>query len=52
MIGLSLIGPTGSGKSTVARHIEEAFGAEIVKVAKPLYDLQGIFYSQVSAILA
>ncbi|MBL3559444.1 hypothetical protein [Rhodovulum sulfidophilum] len=44
MIGISLIGPTGSGKSTIARHIERTYGAEVIKVAKPLYDFQAALY--------
>ncbi|GAA0896208.1 AAA family ATPase [Virgisporangium aurantiacum] len=37
-------GPTGSGKTTVARHVAERYGAELVKASEPLHRLQRMFY--------
>jgi hypothetical protein len=39
-----LYGPTGSGKSTIAKHLVKKYGAELVKVSAPLHRLQGMFY--------
>jgi hypothetical protein len=41
---LCLYGPTGSGKSTIARYLVDRHGADLVKVADPLYRLQEHFY--------
>lgn len=41
---ICLYGPTGSGKSTVARYLVDMFEAELIKVAAPLYELQDAFY--------
>ncbi|RMQ99830.1 dephospho-CoA kinase [Pseudomonas syringae group genomosp. 7] len=48
---LALVAPSGSGKSTTARLLREYFEAaglsvELVKLAQPLYELQGMFYEQ------
>jgi hypothetical protein len=44
MIRLCLYGATGSGKTTIARHLSSSYGAVLMKVADPLYQLQGHFY--------
>lgn len=44
---LCLVAPTGSGKSTVAKYISRVYGGEILKIAKPLYELQHHFYRQI-----
>lgn len=48
---LALVAPSGSGKSTTAQllreHFEEAgLSVEVIKLAQPLYELQGMFYEQ------
>nr|WP_311138718.1 dephospho-CoA kinase [Pseudomonas amygdali] len=49
--------PSGSGKSTTAQllreHFEEAgLSVEVIKLAQPLYELQGMFYEQAGVELA
>jgi energy-coupling factor transporter ATP-binding protein EcfA2 len=41
---ICLFGPTGSGKSTIARHLTNTYDAELIKIAEPLYRLQRVFY--------
>ena len=47
VLKLCLLGPTGSGKSSIAKYIAAETGAEIIKVAKPLYEMQAAFYQQI-----
>jgi dCTP deaminase len=44
-IKLCLFGPTGSGKTTLARYIAERYGAIVVRIAAPLYLMQDHFYA-------
>ena len=41
---ICLFGPTGSGKSTIARHLASRYGAEVISVAEPLHRLQDLIY--------
>jgi hypothetical protein len=44
---LALYGPTGSGKTTLARHLVEAHGAALVKIADPLYAIHDYYYQAI-----
>jgi energy-coupling factor transporter ATP-binding protein EcfA2 len=41
---ICLFGPTGSGKSTIARHLASRYGGEVIGVAEPLHRLQELIY--------
>lgn len=41
---ICLYGPSGSGKSTIADYIVKKYGAELFKIADPLYKIQKCFY--------
>lgn len=43
---LSLVGPTGSGKSTLAQKLTQSYAFEIIKIARPLYEMQEYFYAR------
>lgn len=47
VVRLCLIGPTGSGKSTIAKFVARHYGGEVLKIAEPLYDLQQSFYQKI-----
>ncbi|WP_155889339.1 hypothetical protein [Cucumibacter marinus] len=44
---MSLIGPTGSGKSTIANHLVTRLNGRLLKIAAPLYELQRHFYATI-----
>lgn len=46
---ICLYGPTGSGKTTIARHLVRRYGGELIKVATPLYAMQNWFYAMMGA---
>ena len=43
---ISLIAPSGYGKSTAIEIIKEYYDIENIKIGKPLYDLQDEFYNK------
>lgn len=45
---LVLIAPSGSGKSTAAQYLKTYYQAEIVKLATPLYQMQGEIYKKLN----
>ncbi|MBI6705392.1 ATP-binding protein [Pseudomonas viridiflava] len=50
-VRLALVAPSGSGKSTTAQLLGQYFqragmSVDVIKLAEPLYELQGIFYEQ------
>lgn len=48
---MCFIGPTGVGKSTAAALVRDIVaGAELVKVAAPLYEIQDLIYQRVGAM--
>ncbi|ALU60657.1 dephospho-CoA kinase [Pseudomonas syringae] len=54
---LALVAPSGSGKSTTAELLREYFetaglSVEVIKLAQPLYELQGMFYAQAGVQVA
>jgi cytidine deaminase len=56
-VRLCVVGPSGSGKSTVVSGLRRQFEAlgcsvETLKLAQPLYDLQGRFYDTIGRALA
>jgi gluconate kinase len=44
VLRISLYGPTGSGKSTIARYITTKYNAELVKISDPLHRFQAVLY--------
>ena len=40
VLKLCFIAPTGFGKSTAANYLKKAYDADVIKLAKPLYELQ------------
>jgi len=48
---ISLIGPTGVGKSTLARRVAERFDGVVIKIAEPLYRLQEEFYRRIGKMV-
>jgi hypothetical protein len=44
---ICLYGPTGSGKTTLARQLVKHHGAELIKIAEPLYQLQDSIYGMI-----
>ena len=43
---ISIIGQTGNGKTTTAKIIEKHFKSKIIKLAKPLYEIQKDIYDK------
>ncbi|MBV1849562.1 AAA family ATPase [Catellatospora tritici] len=41
---ICLYGPTGSGKTTIARHLVRRYDGELIKIAEPLHRFQQMFY--------
>mgnify|MGYP002509296125 CR=1 FL=1 len=37
---ICFLAPSGYGKSTASKFIESEFNAKVIKIGKPLYDLQ------------
>lgn len=42
----SFVGPTGSGKTTIANKVAIHFDAQIIKIAAPIHELQSHFYNR------
>ncbi len=47
-IVIGLLGETGSGKDTVANHLEEKYGAKLRRFANPIKDTLSIFFDKLS----
>lgn len=45
---ITFIAPSGYGKSTAIEIIKEFYDIENIKIGKPLYDLQDIFYKKIN----
>ena len=45
---LGLVGETGSGKDTVANHLRDAYGAELVRISDPIKKALVLFYDRPS----
>lgn len=43
---ICFLAPSGYGKSTASKFIESEFNAKVIKIGKPLYDLQSEFYNR------
>ena len=48
---ISLIAPSGYGKSTAIEIIKEYYDVENIKIGKPLYDLQEEFYKKIDKVI-
>lgn len=44
---ICFLAPSGYGKSTASEFIKSEFNASVVKIAKPLYELQSDFYKKI-----
>lgn len=42
---VSLVGPTGAGKTTIAKELLGIFDASLIKIAAPIYEMQEYFYN-------
>lgn len=47
-IVIGLVGETGSGKDTVANHLQEKHGARLMRFADPIKEVLGIFFEKFS----
>jgi dephospho-CoA kinase len=45
---VGLLGETGSGKDTVAKYLEEKFGAKLMRFADPIKDTLSIYFDKLS----
>lgn len=43
---VSLVGPTGSGKTTIANAMLSVFDATLIKIAAPIYEMQEYLYNK------
>lgn len=46
MIKICFLAPSGYGKSTASEILESEYNAKVIKIAKPLYELQSDFYNK------
>lgn len=45
---ISFIAPSGYGKSTAIKILQEKYAIENIKIAEPLYELQTLFYKKIN----
>lgn len=45
---IGLVGESGSGKDTVAKYLEEKYGAKLMRFADPLKEILHIFFDKIS----